>query len=55
MLTPSAAELGDMRANPMSPELAIPSFFHTLRSLRSGLAAPEVWEVLERHLPRRAA
>jgi NTE family protein len=55
VLTPSGNELGDMRANPMSPEHAIPSFFHTLRSLRSRLAAPEVWEVLERHLLRRAA
>jgi len=55
VLTPSAAEIGDMRANPMSPEQAIPSFFHTLRSLRSGLATPEVWEVLERHLLSRAA
>jgi len=50
VLTPSEAELEVMRGNPMSPENAIPSFFHSLRSLRSTLAAPEVWEVLERHL-----
>ncbi|MDH3730000.1 MAG: patatin-like phospholipase family protein [Acidimicrobiia bacterium] len=55
VLTPSPTELEEMRDNPMSPDGAIPSFFHTLRSLRSGLAAPEVWGVLQRHLLRRVA
>jgi NTE family protein len=55
VLLPSAAELEAMRANPMSPDGAIPSFFRTLRSLRSGLAEPRVWEVLERHLIPQAA
>lgn len=55
VLIPSDHELEEMRANPMSPDGAIPSFFHTLRSLRSGLADPQVWSVLERHLLRRAA
>ena len=55
VLTPSESELEDMRANPMSPDNAIPSFFHTLRSLRSGLATPAVWDVFERHLLPQAA
>jgi NTE family protein len=52
---PSEAELEHMRANPMSPDHAIPSFFRTLRSLRTGLAEPRVWETLERHLAPQAA
>ncbi len=55
VLTPSPRELEAMRANPMSPDRAAPSFFKTLRSLRSGLAQPEVWTVLERHLMPQSA
>ena len=50
VMRPTEEELEVMRANPMSPEHAIPSFFRTLRSLRHSLAEPDVWSVLEEHL-----
>jgi NTE family protein len=50
VLRPTPAVLGAMRPNPMDPAQAVPTFVRTLASLRSRLARPEVWQVLERHL-----
>lgn len=50
VLRPTPAVLAVMRPNPMDPNQAVPTFVRTLASLRTKLAAPEVWQVLERHL-----
>jgi NTE family protein len=50
VLRPSPMVLSAMRPNPMDPSRAVPTFVRTLASLRSRLARPEVWSVLERHL-----
>lgn len=50
VLRPTPAVLAAMRPNPMDPSRAVPTFVRTLASLRSRLARPEVWHVLERHL-----
>lgn len=50
VIRPTPAVLAVMRPNPMDPEQAVPTFIRTLASLRTKLASPEVWQVLERHL-----
>ncbi len=50
VLRPDERVLDITRPNPMSVAAAIPSFLMTLRSMRSELAHPSVWCVLERHL-----
>ena len=50
VLRPTPAVLEAMRPNPMDPARAVPTFIRTLASLRSRLARPEVWQVLEHYL-----
>jgi len=50
VLRPDPAILAETRPNPLSAEAAIPAFLATLASMRSRLAAPEIWPILERHL-----
>ena len=50
VLKPDAAVLEETRPNPMSTSRAVPAFIRTLRSMRTELARPEAWSVLERHL-----
>ena len=50
VLRPTPAVLAVMRPNPMDSGQAVPTFVRTLASLRTKLAGPEVWQVLERHL-----
>lgn len=50
VLRPTPSVLAVMRPNPMDPEQAVPTFIRTLASLRTKLAGPEVWQVLEHHL-----
>ena len=50
VLRPTPAVLDAMRPNPMDPARAVPTFIRTLASLRSRLARPEVWQVLEHYL-----
>lgn len=50
VLRPTPAVLAAMRPNPMDAAQAVPTFVRTLASLRTRLARPEVWHVLERHL-----
>ena len=47
---PDSAVLEETRPNPLSTQKAVPAFLRTLRSMRSQMARPEVWSVLERHL-----
>jgi NTE family protein len=49
VLRPDAAVLGAGTTNPLDPGAALPCFLATLRSMRSLLAAPDVWPVLEKH------
>ncbi len=51
VLRPDAAVLAAGRPNPLDPAAALPCFLATLRSMRSALAAPEVWPLLEKHFP----
>ena len=51
VLRPDAAVLTASRPNPLDPAAALPAFLATLRSMRSLLAGPEVWPLLERHFP----
>ena len=53
VLRPDAGVLAETRPNPLDAAAALPAFLRTLRSMRSRLAEPEVWSVLERHLGRR--
>jgi NTE family protein len=50
VLRPDAGVLAETRPNPLDTHAALPAFLRTLRSMRSRLSSPEVWEVLERHL-----
>lgn len=52
VLRPDQSVLAAGRSNPLDPAAALPTFLATLRSMRSALAAPDVWPVLERHFPR---
>ena len=51
VLRPDQSVLAAGRSNPLDPAAALPTFLATLRSMRSALAAPDVWPVLERHFP----
>ena len=51
VLRPDATVLAASRPNPLDPAAALPAFLATLRSMRTTLASPEVWPVLERHFP----
>jgi predicted acylesterase/phospholipase RssA len=58
VLRPDTAILTASRPNPLDPAAALPAFLATLRAMRTTLAGPEVWPVLERHFPptrRKAA
>jgi len=50
VLRPDVGVLEESRPNPLSPHAALPTFLRTLRSMRSRLAQPEIWSVLQRHL-----
>ena len=50
VVRPSPMVLEVMRPNPMDPAAAVPTFVRALASLRNKLAAPDVWDVLDRHL-----
>jgi NTE family protein len=50
VLRPDSGVLEEARPNPMSTAAAIPAFLRTLRSMRTELARPGVWSILERHL-----
>jgi len=50
VLRPDADVLEESRPNPLSTGRAVPAFLQTLRSMRSRLAEPDVWDVLRRHL-----
>jgi len=50
VLRPDRSILAETRPNPLSTTAALPAFLRTLRVMRSTLASPEVWPVLERHL-----
>ncbi|OFW66910.1 MAG: hypothetical protein A2Z12_01055 [Actinobacteria bacterium RBG_16_68_21] len=50
VLRPNRPILAETRPNPLSTAAALPAFLRTLRVMRSTLAAPEVWPVLQRHL-----
>lgn len=50
VLRPSPAVLSVMRPNPLDPAAAVPTFIRTLMAMRRRLAAPEVWQKLDRHL-----
>jgi NTE family protein len=54
VLRPGEDPMEVMRPNPMSSQAAVPSFIRSLHSLRSTLARPEIWSVLEHHLHRPA-
>ncbi len=55
VIRPDAAVLEILRRNPLSTRAAVPSFLRTLRSMRTELARPDVWTVLQRHLTRTPA
>jgi len=50
VLRPDAEVLSEARSNPLSAQAAIPVFLATLASMRTRLASPEIWPILERHL-----
>ena len=50
VLRPDPSILAETRPNPLSTTAALPAFLNTLRVMRTTLATPEVWPVLERHL-----
>ncbi len=50
VLRPDQDVLEEARPNPLASSAAVPSFLRTLRSMRTELARPGVWSVLERHL-----
>ena len=50
VLRPDRTVLEEARPNPMSAAAAVPAFLRTLRAMRTELARPGVWSVLERHL-----
>lgn len=52
VLRPDRTVLAASRPNPLDVSSALPAFLATLRSMRTTLASPEVWPILERHLPR---
>lgn len=54
VLRPSVMVLEAMRPNPMDPAGAVPTFIRTLASLRSKLARPDVWNILDQHLNVRS-
>lgn len=49
-ITPSIDVQALLRPNPMSASAAVPAFIKTLASLRTKLARPDVWDLLNRHL-----
>ncbi len=49
-LTPSPNVLMAMRPNYMDPNQAVPTFIRALLAMRRKLAAPAVWDILDRHL-----
>lgn len=50
VIRPPSGALAAMRPNPLDPEAAVPSFIRTLSGLRTTLAEPATWNILERHL-----
>jgi NTE family protein len=52
-LTPSPQVLGAMRPNYMDPHAAVPTFIRALIAMKRKLAAPGVWDILDRHLVHR--
>ncbi|MPZ51606.1 MAG: hypothetical protein GEU79_02555 [Acidimicrobiia bacterium] len=50
VLRPRPRVLKAMRPNPMDADTVVPTFIHTLASMKDRLAAQEVWSTLERHL-----
>ncbi|HEY5684377.1 MAG TPA: patatin-like phospholipase family protein [Acidimicrobiia bacterium] len=52
-LTPSPRVLGAMRPNYMDPKAAVPTFIRALIAMKRKLAAPGVWDILDRHLVHR--
>jgi len=50
LLRPPPGALSSMRPNFMDAHAAVPSFIRTLTGLRSRLAEPEVWSMLQHHL-----
>jgi NTE family protein len=52
-LTPSPQVLAAMRPNYMDPNAAVPTFIRALIAMKRKLAAPGVWDVLERHLVQK--
>jgi len=50
VLRPDRSILAETRPNPLSTAAALPAFLRTLRVMRTTLASPEVWPMLERHL-----
>lgn len=55
VLRPGPEPLEVMRPNPMSSDAAVLSFIHSLRSLKTTLAKPAIWNVLDRHLGQSTA
>ncbi len=54
VLEPPPGALSSMRPNPMDADAAVPSFIRTLTGLRSRLAEPAVWTVLQKYLATAA-
>lgn len=50
VLRPDEATMAATRPNPLDAAAALPAFLSTLHSMRTTLASPEVWPVLERRL-----
>lgn len=55
VLRPDSTVLDAARPNPLDPGAALPAFLATLRSMGATLSGPEVWPILERHIPSAAA
>jgi NTE family protein len=54
VLGPSPSVQNALRPNPMDASRAVATFTRTLISMKRSLARPDVWEVLDHHLTRRA-